>query len=310
MTTVSPARDRLLADYATRGYARFDLCGDAPDASRALVRLARGLGLGKPFVPPLYRGARSRSLYDAAGVNVVQASGGEQEPAHPAFASRTPLELHTDGTLQPIGQVPTALLYCVRPAYQGGETLLFHATGAFLALAAAEPRLAGALLDERALARHATVDGSRASSLGPVFAYRGGEVLSRYSTTPGDEWRYGEVGGLLAAHRALAELARPPSRFVTTVRLAAGQGLLFANDTIAHGRTAFADRPEAPRCMLRALFLRRPRATGARAAGPLSPAPVELAPGEPGGADGEERQDREIDGERRRDRTEQHLAKG
>jgi TfdA family taurine catabolism dioxygenase TauD len=249
-------RGRLLASYRRRGYAWFELGVEPEAAARGIVDLAAALALGQAFVPPLYHAPGTAALYDDLGVNVLAAAEPSRQPAcHPTFESRTSLELHTDGTLQALGEIPTTTLFCQTPARCGGESTIFHSVNAFLRLAAGFPELASCLLDDRALVRHATVNGSRASCPGPVFMLRNGEVLSRYSTTPRDQWAFDEVSGLREAYAALEELVRPP--YLTQIRLAAGQGLLLANDKVAHGRTAFEDGDE-PRRMLRALFRRRP----------------------------------------------------
>jgi hypothetical protein len=250
-------RKRILEDYRHRGYAWFVLDIAPEDAAQALIDLSAALELGPSFVPPLYNSPGTQGFYDALGVNLLTAAASAHQPSHPTFESRAALELHSDGTLQAMGEIPSAILFCVTPAERGGETTIFHGANAFLHLARERPDLTCALLDDRALTRHATVNGSHAICAGPVFELRDAEVLSRYSTTPRDRWAFGEVDLLQEAFEALAEFVRPPH--LIQIRLEAGQGVVLANDKVAHGRSSFEDSFARTRLMLRALFLRRPR---------------------------------------------------
>jgi hypothetical protein len=252
------ALERIVEQYSDRGFALFEFFPGG-ELGRALVGLAEALALGSPFVPPVYHGPMTAQLYDASGVNVIEAPRAEVSgSAHPGFQSRGALEFHTDGTLQLLGLVPTAALVCATPAGAGGESTLFDGPSAFASLAGETPHLAEALLHPAALARRATVNGSQETAVGPVFALRNGEILSRYSVTPRDQWNTDEIRWLREAYDALWNLAQPGSRYYSEIRLGAGQGILIANDKLSHGRTAFQDDPGAGRQMLRALFTRRP----------------------------------------------------
>jgi hypothetical protein len=255
------ARESILGDYREFGYAVFSLPPASADPTAALLRVAADLGLGAPFVPPLYR--NRSDLYARTGVNlltVAQAAGSQGD--HPAFQSRGPIEFHTDGTLQDLGEIQTAFLLCLTPAAIGGDTTLFAASRAFTAMRAENPHLAGALLgallNDGALSRHATIGDSPAFRSGPVFGVRNGEVLSRYSVTPRDKWATEEVEFLAEARRALEAHAAEGSPYCAQIRLEAGQGIILANDRVSHGRTAFEDSAAGSRRMLRALFAGRP----------------------------------------------------
>lgn len=247
----------LVDDYDARGYAWFELGPGLERSARGLLQLTQALHLGQPFVPPLYQGLAD-DFYDGAGFNVVTGEPGARMSAHPAFTSRSGLELHTDGTLQTIGEIRTSLLFCLEPAAQGGDTLLFDAVGAFQALEVRDARLARALLDERALWRHATVGDAQQAAVGPVFQRSEQRLLARYCTTPRERWAIEDVPGLEQARQALAELSQPDSPYCVQFRPLAGQGVLFANDRLSHGRTPYEDAPGRPRRMLRALFHERP----------------------------------------------------
>ena len=244
-------------EYDRRGYSLFS-CVRPWDAG-VVQFVAEALGLGRPFVPSLYTADSATQFYEHAGVNVITTAPDSRAADHPAFGSRDALELHTDATLEAIGRVKSAMLFCMAPAADGGRTTLFRASAAFVEIARRERGLAAALLAEDGLVRHATVGRARRAHVGPVFAFQNGEVLSRYSATARDEWAFDSVPRLKEAFGALEALARPGSGFYTELPLDTGQGILIANDRVAHGRTSFRDRPDVPRRMLRALYLGRPR---------------------------------------------------
>lgn len=252
-------RATLLNDYFTYGFGLFQIVSVPDDPSQLLADLADALGLGPPFIPALYASSNV-GLYNSFGINAVIAGPRPQSPmAHPAFGSRSALELHTDGTLQPIGHVRTVLLFCVRPAWQGGDSTIFRAVSEFSILEKTQRNLSAALLDSRALTRRATVNGSRASCVGPVYAFEGKDVLTRFSLTNSDEWAVDEVPYLREAKQSLMVAAQFGSPNYVQIRLQRGQGLLIANDKVAHGRTEFEDGGGWFRHMLRGLYRFRPQ---------------------------------------------------
>lgn len=253
------ARKSILHDYSTLGYALFQLDSAEQDPTRVLHRFTQSLNLGEAFVPPLYQFSNS-NLYDDLGMSTLaSAFGNGPNSVHPVFASASAIELHTDGTLQNIGDILTSVLFCVAPAWEGGETTIFQAVNVFIALQQAEPQLASALLDRRALTRHASVNGSKESCQGPVFSRAGGVLQTRYSVTDRDRWNVDEVADLLEAKNALADAAQTGSPHYCRIRLGLGQGVILANDRVSHGRTGFSDSTDQVRRMLRVLFARQPQ---------------------------------------------------
>jgi alpha-ketoglutarate-dependent taurine dioxygenase len=249
-------RTAILNEYHERGFALFQLQLAEENPAAALHDFTQSLNLGDPFVPPLYQFSNS-TLYDELGMSTLAPAPGDESP-HPVFGSTEPLELHTDGTLQQIGEIPTSVLFCVSPADHGGATTVFQAVGAFLALQQTDPGLAAALLDERALTKHASVNGSREVCRGPVFAHRDGEVVTRYSVTDRDRWNVDEVAHLAEAKNALAGLAKSNTPYLHEITLRSGEGIILANDRVSHGRTGFTNSPPQTRRMLRVLFSRKP----------------------------------------------------
>ena len=250
------ARTAILNEYYQRGFALFQLDLAERDPAAVLHDFTQALNLGAPFVPPLYQFSNS-TLYDERGFSTL-APVHNDESHHPVFGSTDSLELHTDGTLQQIGEIPTSVLFCVSPADTGGATTVFQAVNAFLALQDSDPALAAALLDQRALTKHASVNGSREVCNGPVFAYSDGELVTRYSVTDRDRWNDDEVSRLADAKNALARLAEWGTPYFHQITLGRGQGIILANDKVSHGRTGFSNSPHEPRRMLRVLFSRKP----------------------------------------------------
>lgn len=252
------ARISIRDDFHKLGYALFELDVCGKDPSRLLHGFTRTLNLGEAFVPPLYQFSSS-TLYDDLGISTLEAvEGGDLYSTHPVFGSTAALALHTDGTLQEIGEISTSVLFCVERADRGGETTIFQAVEAFAALQRADSRLASALLDERALTKQASVNGSTATRKGPVFAYKAGALVTRYSVTDRDLWNVNEVEYLLDAKNALATLARPGSPYFRQLLLEAGQGVILANEKVSHGRTGFSNSTDHVRRMLRGLYARQP----------------------------------------------------
>jgi len=253
------SRLKIIENYETFGYAVIEFEGLQDDIPGCLSVLSQNLLLGRPFVPPLYAESVVRKLYDEFGMNIVTAaSDAEDESRHPAFQSRTAIELHTDGTLQEIGEIKTAALVCLESAESGGEITLFNAVGAFAELAPVHWDILQALLNPRALTRRATVGGSEAFSEGPVFAVKEGKLATRYSTTPRDHWEMDRVDNLTAAKNILESHAQPGSPYWSQIRLEKGRGLLIDNERVAHARAAYHDSFSHRRRMLRALFRTRP----------------------------------------------------
>lgn len=250
------ARTAILNEYTQRGFALFQLHFADENPAAVLHDFTQSLNLGAPFVPPLYQFSNS-TLYDELGMSTLAPAPGE-ESTHPVFGSTEALELHTDGTLQQLGEIPTSVLFCVSPADRGGATNVFQAVRAFLMLQETNPALAAALLDPRALTKQASVNGSREICRGPVFAYRDGELVTRYSVTARDRWNVEEVARLADAKNALADLAKMNTPYLHQITLRSGQGIIIANDRVSHGRTGFSNSPPQTRRMLRVLFTRQP----------------------------------------------------
>ncbi|WP_054565639.1 TauD/TfdA family dioxygenase [Frankia sp. R43] len=241
----------VAARLTAHGYAVLEGSG-VPGPGPATC-LAQVLGLGPAYIPPQYQG---HAYMDDGGVTRITADA--TTAGHPAFGQTTSQPLHTDGTLQRIGEIKTTLMLCARPAASGGASQLFNAAGAFAALLNADPAAAAALTALEVLVRTSNLPDSHGqTSIGPAFAIADGRILSRYSVTSTDHYDPAAVASPAALDRALEFLrgtAQPGTSYYTEVTLTAGQVLLLANDTISHGRAPYQDSPAEPRTLYRALF--------------------------------------------------------
>jgi alpha-ketoglutarate-dependent taurine dioxygenase len=266
-TALSPREcGQVAGRYARHGFAVLRLTG--PVTPGTPLELAAALGLGRPFVPPLY----TRNGAPGAPVSRISAAfnTGTPDARHPSFGQTGGQHLHCDGTLQQIGHIKASLLVCESPAAAGGDTILFNAAAAYAQLAAADPAAAVALATPGVLVRQANINGCTDVNAGPAFTVQRGRLVCGYSVTETDHWAVPDGVAAADLHRGvefLRDAAAPGSRFLTQLRLSAGQAIAFDNTCVSHGRTPYRDSPGRRRCLYRSLHLRHPRAAVPAAAG-------------------------------------------
>ncbi|MCX4966418.1 TauD/TfdA family dioxygenase [Streptomyces sp. NBC_00654] len=246
----------LVNDLECNGFAVATMEDFADGPEICLKRLSSSLGLGDPVVPALYR--RENAEQYANLYHEVQRNPADQ---HPGFSTTDGQALHADGLADEIGKLKTSILYCVRAAHAGGETVIFNAVAAFDTLRESDAEAASALLDPCALERRATIPGVEASAIGPVFAIEpDGTVITRFTDNDTCAWNHsvGPAGSLGRGLEFLREAAQDP-RYRTAVRLARGEALIFRNDRVSHGRTSYQDSPRHRRLLVRAVYGRPPR---------------------------------------------------
>jgi len=222
---------------------------DEPPLERCR-RVAQTLDLGAPYVPLMYRNrdVSANSPY----VHIRREGNG-----HPSFNTSAAQALHVDGLLESIGVVRTTMLHCVRPAISGGDTLLLDAAGLWSAYLLAGGSMV--LANDDVLLRRSSLPGLKLESLGPAFAWSPeGYWISRYSDGPTEHWNCAEAhkDELDATLSYFRERAARDGRWRLSLTLQAGETLILRNDRLAHGRTGFHDDPDAPRHMIRSLYLR------------------------------------------------------
>jgi len=249
--------DHLIQRLEQHGFvlAEFALPGP-PDEHLAI--LAAALGLRDPYVPVLYRHAAAKNY--SGSYNDIKTN---QDDDHPGFSTTAGQDWHVDGLLDKIGKIKTTILYCVRDALRGGETLLFNSVAAFVELREADPAAAEALMSPDALKRTSTLPAVDLSYTGPAFAVdSSGGYITRYTDNDTCTWNFtagaeGELGRALNFLRAASE----DPRYQRAVRLGPGQALIFRNDRLSHGRRSYEDTPEASRHLIRALYAEAPTST-------------------------------------------------
>jgi Taurine catabolism dioxygenase TauD, TfdA family len=244
--------------YSAHGFAVVALRG-TPAGEDTLLTLSAALGLGEPFVPPLYRlggGAAPTVSRISAASNAETA-----DADHPSFGRTVGQEFHCDGTLQDIGFVKATVLLCELPAPEGGKSLLFNASAAFARLIAADPAAAVALATPGTLVRQANINGSSEQNAGPVFTVQDGRLVARYCVTDTDRWEV--PAGVVEADlrrgiEFLRRAALPGSPDHLELTLGPGEAIVFDNTRLSHGRSAYRDSPDRRRCLYRSLHLAHP----------------------------------------------------
>jgi hypothetical protein len=220
-----------------------------------VLKLAKLLDLGKVFVPPLYK----RGLYKTNGVSTVKSTNTKNKN-HKVFESEANIELHCDGTLQPIGFVQTTILACKHSALKGGESILFNATAAYYELFQNDREAALSMASDCSLIRQANLNNCGDKNIGPVFAIKNGELVCAYSVTQTDSFMASYNINIAALKRAIEFMhysALPGSKYYYQHKLNSSQILIFANSKVSHGRLSYKDGSNSNRCMFRALFLEK-----------------------------------------------------
>jgi alpha-ketoglutarate-dependent taurine dioxygenase len=198
---------------------------------------------------------------DAQAVSHLQVARGGDAGEYIPYTDRA-LGWHTDGYYNPPErQVRAWMLFCVRPAAEGGENRLLDHEIAYIRLRDRDPALIDALMAPDACSIPANIkDGRelRPASIGPVFSLRDGALHMRYTDrTRSIEWRRSPA--LDAAREALRLLFSQGDDYMFRLRLQPGDGLISNN--VLHDRSAFSDLADAPRLLYRARFLDRVSAT-------------------------------------------------
>lgn len=228
------------------------------DASELIKEVAKEMNLGETYVTGNNK-KKYAGMFSKDNLNTIASS---KESSHVVFDNSNAQGLHSDATFETIGKVPSTILYCCQEAVSGGDTILFDSVRAFHLLYQFNPDWANAMLHPESLRRYSGF-GDSVELVEPAFkVLPTGEVISRFTVDSSCDWEYGfeRVPYLREAFGFLCGLIPRGSGYSTIVKLKANQGILFANDKIAHGRTGFTDSEESPRKMIRGLYLKRPTA--------------------------------------------------
>ncbi len=231
--------------------------GPHSDVSKAyalneVLETSAELHLGDPYIPMLYR--------DRDGPAVTEVIR-RADSDHPVFHTGAAQGWHTDGLLEPIGEIKTTLLYCVHPARAGGRTSLLNAGRVFAELREVDPEGADLFLQRTILGRRSTLPGVKHEAVGPVFAEAGdGNYTTRYGDGRVERWypRSAAERRALSGAVAFFRERRDDADVRIDLMLRPGQCLIVRNDLLAHAREQFIDDPKSPRLLLRSLFTRAP----------------------------------------------------
>jgi hypothetical protein len=225
-----------------------------------IIKACSELGLLQVFVPDYLKD--SPAMVTSCGMNFIPPYPHPDLPPvnkHKAFLGSTDHALHVDGANCPgLGMVKTAILYCVSKATKGGESTVFNATGALLALAQEDVDLVAPLFHPQALTRNGSSE--LTAVVGPAFQLVDDELRTRYSLDYTSTWNFDLVSGLREVFDRLEQLSKPGSPFYSETILEAGELLILANDHVAHGRLGFSNSESITRRMGRVLFLDRVQA--------------------------------------------------
>ena len=260
-SSVAPEEAGAIVErYRRNGFAILQLGLDdvGPDT---LVALAESLGMGKPFLPPLY----TRSGDDPPPVTRISAALNldTADADHPAFGRTVGQNLHCDGTLQKIGLIKTSMLLCESVAADGGHTTLFNSSEAFAKLVVDDFDAAAALATPGVLVRQANINACTDANIGPAFTVQQGQLVCGYSVSDTDSWAVPTGVAEDDVRRGvefLRDASRPGSPYYLELRLEPGHTILLDNTRISHGRTAYRDSPSQRRCLYRSLHLEHPQA--------------------------------------------------
>lgn len=241
--------------YDNYGYVIFE-CTETLSSNEKVERVAEALHLGKPFVSP-YNLNKFTEMFKEKSLNIITPALNSK---HTVFDNSNGQGLHSDGTFVKIGDVKSTILFCEQEALEGGDTILFDTVNAFKVLLDYNKEWAEAMLHPEAFRRISSYNDG-AQYIDSAFSIlENGEIISRFSVDTTSDWEYGfeRVPFLREAFGFLAGLSIRGTGFSTFLKLKSNQGILFANDKIAHGRTPFVDDSKKLRKMVRGLYTERP----------------------------------------------------
>lgn len=193
---------------------------------------------------------------DGDGVSSLQVSELAARKGYIPYTDRR-LSWHTDGYYNTAAQsINSIVMYCVRPAASGGESILLDHEMAYLLMRDEEPAWIDALMHHKVMTIPPNNEGGvtvRGARSGPVFSLRrdGGLHMRYTARTRSVDWA--QSTAVDEAREFLRDVMREDSPYVLRHRLQAGQGILCAN--VLHARTAFFDdTQEGGRLLYRARY--------------------------------------------------------
>lgn len=257
--TILDASRKSIAEIADRyfkfGFAVIHINSETPSPG-TVVAIGNLYNLGEPFTPPLY----SKGGYKTSPISKISTQG--YSASHPTFQGDGMVQLHCDGTLQKIGFIKTSVIVCEMQGANGGDSILFNATGAYAELIERDLDAAIAMATHGSLVRQANINGCSDKNIGPVFSVYDGKIICNYSVTATDKFLATSRINAAALARGveyMRKASQPGSPYYGEVRLEANQAIMLANTKLAHGRKPYQNAEGFRRCLYRGLFLSYPR---------------------------------------------------
>ncbi|MXZ80959.1 MAG: TauD/TfdA family dioxygenase [Gammaproteobacteria bacterium] len=244
---------QVLDRIRRRNFALYRLDPERFNTPQAVKALCRHMGLETSVDSP-----------EAGEDNVSILEDREESSGHPSryipYTSRT-LNWHTDGYYYPEGRkIRSFVLHCARPAHSGGENSMIDHDMLYLEMRDRDPDLADTLCLSDVLTIPQNRENGRIlrdAFQGPVFSTdHDSRLYMRYTRRKRHiAWKnHPQVNEAL---ELLDSLLDNPLPWKSTVRLAAGEGILCNN--IVHRRCAYTDVSggKAGRLFYRIRFLER-----------------------------------------------------
>ncbi len=203
---------------------------------------------------------RSMNPDGLVSIEVIAENSSEGRAGFIPYTNK-PISWHTDGYYNPTAsRIKAMMMYCVRPAPEGGMNELFDPELAYIRLRDENPDYISALSHRRTLTIPAFAeDGevTRAQSVGPVFTWDRytGNLHMRFTDRKRNiEWCKDDI-----TTEAVSFLRHvlENDEHVLKYKMNAGEGIICNN--VLHNRSAFDDnnQPAAGRLLMRARYLDR-----------------------------------------------------
>ncbi len=244
-------REGLLATAARRNFALFRYQGQQNRLETGLRELGRELGL---------LGLDQNLCAEDSGLTAITVKQTDTDHTYIPYTNR-PLGWHTDGYYNAGElQVRAWLLYCARPAAEGGENGILDHELAYIRVRDHNPDWIRALMAEDAFTIPSNTERGtqiRPDHSGPVFSIApDGSLHMRYSARQRNViWK--DDGTTRDAAEFLLHLFQTGDDHIFELKLKAGEGIISNN--VLHRRGGFRDSAEtsAKRLMYRARYYQR-----------------------------------------------------
>lgn len=245
-------KQALLQTSQTRNFALFRVASPPEDVDQALRAFGRRIGL---------LDLDQNLCAEDSGVTAITVKATETDHTYIPYTNR-PLGWHTDGYYNAGGQQVRAwLLYCARPASQGGDNELFDHEIAYIRIRDENPEWIRALMAPDAFTIPSNTEHGeeiRPDHSGPVFSVSAtdGSLHMRYSARQRNViWK--DDAPTRQAATFLLDLFKRGDDHIYRYRLQSGEGVISNN--ILHRRDGFRDGPTsgAKRLIYRARYYQR-----------------------------------------------------